>query len=313
MSSKEAKEFKQSLMFDAKKGAYVDASYAVTISRDTSNNPNKTNLNKTNPNKTNPNKTNPNKGNMPQICTAPKGTANKAKSKRKSKKMRLRIASLILSAGIGLGGISYVGSLIKAPETTITQLQEMGLDANDIGLNEETLNIMTEYDKYFDSFNKDKKVDITDNEIITMVEDINNLISIVIKEKVANLTNVTSDNIRFDEEYVKEEGIHQIIKVDKGKYEKEQIYKSNNSLLFGLGKENSIPNEIANLMKDINSCNYLISELRQDKISKVNAIKKLEKLYNKISEIATKQFSMDKKGNIILNEYEKEIEDDLER
>lgn len=315
MSSKEANEFKKRILFNAEKDGYDDASYG-----DTSKFPRMYDA-KTDteivriPKNIEEYSKKEDKPNIPQKYTAPKGTTNRAKSnaKKRLKKMRLRVASLILAAGIGVGGISYIGSLNKASETNITQLQEMGLDSQEIGLNDETIDMLVKYDKYFDSFNKDKKVDITDNEIITMVEDINNLISIVIKEKVANLTNVTSDNIRFDEEYVKEEGTHQIIKVDKEKYEKEQIYKSNNSLFLGLGKENSIPNEIANLMTEIDSYNYIIEDLKQDSISKRNAIKKLEKLYNKISEIATKQFSMDKKGNIILNEYEKEIEDDLER
>ena len=58
----------------------------------------------------------------------------------------------------------------------------------------------------------------------------------------------------------------------------------------------------------------LIDEVQTDKITKVNAVKELKKLYEEVSKIAGKDFSMDAKGNVKLQDYEeKQSEKNVDR
>lgn len=233
--------------------------------------------------------------------TTKKGTADalKKKTNGKLKKIRLKLASLILAAGIGMTGISYVVSQDKSPELTITQLQDMGIDESKIGLNEETIEKMIKYDEYFSEFDE-KKLNITDNDVIVIAEDIDKLIFDVIKEKVAKTTNVTTDDIKLQKNCTDDEAPYQIIRIDRGDYI--EVFKSK------MFSEKTMPNEVENLITEIYESKDIIQDIKKDKISKVNAIKKLEKIYKKISEVATNRLYIDKDGDLALESYSKTIE-----
>ncbi len=103
------------------------------------------------------------------------------------------------------------------------------------------------------------------------------------------------------------------VKIKEGEYGEEASYNSSNGTIFGIGKGNSIPSEISDLIIQTNSYKEIIEDLKLDKITKANAIKKLKKLYNNISEVATKKLTMDEKGNIELQDFgqSKELEKEL--
>ena len=61
----------------------------------------------------------------------------------------------------------------------------------------------------------------------------------------------------------------------------------------------------------IHKCTCILSsDLKADKITKRNAIRKLESLYLQISEnVAVKDFTIDDKGNIELKDYDEQTKD----
>ena len=238
-----------------------------------------------------------------EVYKAPKGTASKAKNKRKNQKLNLRLASLILAAGIGLGGISIVGQLNKEPEPTITQMQEAGMNSEKLGLEQDTLDLINKYDAYFTANNLDIN-NLTDNEIIEMIDDIKLLNFNVIKDKMANLNGVEREDIKLYYDFDKPDGGYNAeVEVDKGELEGKETYNNFYGLL-GLGSQDSIPKEVAELILKTGNYESIVTDLKADHITKSNAIKELKKLYQQISSVATKEFTMDEKGNVKLSEYE---------
>lgn len=243
---------------------------------------------------------------FPERYTAPKGTARRAKERKKRNRLKLRIASLLLAAGIGLGGLSIVGRLNNEPEPNITQMQEMGVSRDELNLENDTLEMMEKYDEYFESFNP-KTANLTDNDVIAMIEDIRMLNFNVIKDKMAELRGVTRDDVKLYYSFIKGDGeYHTSVRIHGGEYGKEEIYNNDYGILFGLGKEDTIPKEVSNLIVQLGRYDPIVSDLKADTVTKANAIKRLEKLYREISEIATKDFSMGDNGNIELKEYDVE-------
>ena len=255
-----------------------------------------------------------NKNQPKERYTAPKGTADRAKRSkaRRRKKMRIRLASLVLAAGVGIGGLTYVGSLNKEPEHTITELQEMGIEANNLGLGSDTLEMMKKYDEYFDGFDKEEHLNLTDNEVIDMISEIEDLNFNVIKDKIASLRSANRDDIKLDYRFDEGTGTYNTaITINEGEYGKEEVY-TNGSGLLDFSKENTIPKDVSDLIVQIGKYSVLSRDLKADDISKVNAIKRLEELYGNISGVATKEFTMDEKGNIGLEEYDtKDIAKDV--
>lgn len=241
---------------------------------------------------------------FPERYTAKKGTARRAKERKKKTRLKLKVASLILAAGIGLGGITVTGSLNKEPEPTVTQMQEMGVSEENLGLEQDTLEMMERYDEYFADFNP-KTANLTDNAVIEMIEDIRTLNFNVIKDKMADLRGVEREDVKLYYSFDKGDGnYYAIVKINEDQYGKREAYNNDYGVLFGLGKEDTIPREIVNLIVQTGSYESIVNDLKADHITKVNAIKELEKLYRKISDIAVKDFSMDDKGNIELTDYE---------
>lgn len=241
---------------------------------------------------------------FPERYTAKKGTARRAKERKKKTRLKLKVASLILAAGIGLGGITVTGSLNKEPEPTVTQMQEMGVSEENLGLEQDTLEMMERYDEYFADFNP-KTANLTDNDVIEMIEDIRTLNFNVIKDKMADLRGVEREDVKLYYSFDKGDGnYYAIVKINEDQYGKRETYNNDYGVLLGLGKEDTIPREIVNLIVQTGSYESIVNDLKADHITKVNAIKELEKLYRKISDIAVKDFSMDDKGNIELTDYE---------
>lgn len=253
-----------------------------------------------------PNRSNMRRENVIQFSeryTAKKGTARRAQERRKKQKMKLRIASLILAAGIGLGGISVLGSFNKEPEPTITQLQEMGVSEEELGLEQDTLATMEKYDEYFENFDP-KSANLTDNDVIAMIEEIRLLNFNVIKDKVADLRGVERKDVKLHYSFDKSDGNYfASVGINEDSYLDRESYNNDYGILFGLGKDDTIPKEVADLIVQTGGYSWIAEDLKSDHITKANAIKELEKLYRKISNVAVKEFTMDDKGNIELADY----------
>lgn len=238
--------------------------------------------------------------------TAPKGTSHRAKQNadKKPRKINLKLAALILAAGIGTGiGIAVVGLPNNKPEITVTQLQERGIDT---GLEEDTLEKMVKYDGYFADFDKDNAGELTDNDVIAMIDDISQLNEDAIADKIADLMGVTSDAVEFQIGHNDDVGPCPRVSVNTG--EETQSYEDNQGILLGIGKENSIPKKVSDLILQTREYEKLKEEVLNDKITKANAIQRLKELYGKISKVAASEFSIDGKGNITVSEYDKPVQ-----
>lgn len=244
---------------------------------------------------------------FPQKYTAQKGTAHKAKARRKNKKLNLKLASLLLAASIGIGGLTIAGRPGEQ-ELNVTEIQKMGVTADELGLNSDTLEIMQKYDEYFEKFNP-KSANLTEDEVIKMIEDVRNLNSNVVREKMADLRGVNRDSVILTHFFDRgSEKYYTAVLID-GKRER----YDNNYGIMGIGNEHTIPEELSYLVQQINSYEILIDDVHTDRITKANAVKKLEKLYNEVSKVATKDFTMDAKGNVKLKDYyAKQVEKDAE-
>lgn len=251
------------------------------------------------------------------VYKAPAGSAYRARDKaKKRKKPRLKLMALILAASIGIGSVQLIGNISKANDRsdniqTITQLEESGVDIDDIGLGEDTVELMEKYDQYFENFDENSVLDMTDNDVIAMIREIRTLNFNTIKDKVAELRGVSRDEVKLWYSFDRGDGsTHTSVRINEDDFSDREIYTNNDGILFGLGKKNSIPKEISDLIIQTGEYDRLIEDLKADKITKKNAIKKLEKLYMQISEnVAVKDMTIDDKGNIELKDYDEKAKD----
>ena len=249
----------------------------------------------------------------------PKGTTQKAvkrkkmMNKRKKKIIALRISALILGTGIGLTGLlkvgdtamAFVGSLKGEDKTTITQLQEEGVDLSKLGLERDTIEEMEIYDGYF--ANTDfKNLNVTDNDILKILYGIETINKNIIRDKIANIEGIDRTNIDLDTFF--DEGKYYGQAIVKEGFRSREIYSGSREIPFGFGKRNELSDEISDsIVQSIQEYEDLADDLRRDKISKINAIKKLKKMYENITKLAAKQFTKDEKGNIEAIEYDENV------
>lgn len=299
MGSEEAREFRKSKIYDVQKDRYVSVERKDVRYRQQN-----TTM------KGNTTKLQDNVIQFPQQYTAKKGTAHsKANTKKKKRKMRLRIASLILAAGIGVGGLSYAGSIIKESQTaSLVQMQENGISAKELGLEDTTASMLIHYDKYFS--NSEEKLDMTDNDVIKIIDDISYLNNAVLKEKLSKTMGVGKDNISLGEDFEISDGKeYSVIRVTP-KYGNDEIYTSLSALPFAIGEKRNIPKDISELIFQRNEYSKLENDLKSDSITKNRAMEELSKLYKKIQNIATKKIYLDKNKNLKVESY-KDIEKSL--
>lgn len=246
-----------------------------------------------------------------RILSSEGNAKNDKKSVKKIKaKPSLKVATLILAAGIGVGALNAIGVFDKDTQTTITQMQEMGIDANTLGLQKDTTELMEKYDEYFENFDGKTAV-LTEQEVIDIAQEIESLNFNVIKDKMADLRGVERADVKLRYSFERGDGTYSsAVIINEGEYGKEERY-NNDDYIFGIGKKNTIPSEISNLIVQIGEYEDIIDDVETDKITKVNAVKELKKLYEKISQVATKEFTMDKDGNVILQDYEKQEEKEI--
>ena len=214
------------------------------------------------------------------------------------------MGALILAAGIGIhgigNGISYVGSLKDGEKQSITQLQEKGVDLSKLGLERDTIEEMEIYDGYF--ANTDfSDLNITDNDVLKILREINAINENVIKDKMANLEGVDRTSIdlgtNFDGKY------YGRVSVKRG-----EVYSGASKMPLGIGERNVLSDEISDsIVQSMQEYSNLATDLREDRISKLNAVKELKKMYENVTQLATKQFVKDGKGNIEAIEYDENV------
>lgn len=255
------------------------------------------------------------------VYTAPAGTAHAANNRKKTLSPRLlKFLAILLSASIGVGSVTYavLGNSSKAIDigteaSTITQLESQGINTDKIGLQEDTLELLEKYDEIFTNFDFDKATELSETDIINMAKDIELLNFNTIKDKVADLTGVSRDDITLRYKYETGDGTYNSsVIINEGEYD-EVRYNNINGIIFGIGEQNGIPDEIAKLIIQTREYDDIIEQLKSDKITKRNAIEELRKLYMNISEnVATKDFIMNN-GEIVITDYSEQIKNQQDR
>lgn len=239
--------------------------------------------------------------------TAPKGTKEKLKNNLSKGKKRLgaKVASIVLGITLGLGAVS--GMALKAhsdniPEHTVTDLNNMGIE---LQLGEDTLDSMLEYDQYFKNYDA-KEANLSEAEILKIANDIRELNFNVIKDKSADVLGLKRGNIDliYDDTDKDNAKMYSAIKA------KHELYTVTQGMAVSQKDEESISPDIGNLIMQIGDLDRTIQDVQDDRISKNNAVKKLNYYYNNITKLATKEFTIDEKGNIKTEEYDnvKDIE-----
>lgn len=234
--------------------------------------------------------------------SAKKGTM--ARAKKRKRKIRNSIVTLILASAVGIGGLTVVGHLRGEKESpNITQIaMENAIGADDLGISEDTMEKFKKYDEFFSNF--DKNDTLTDEKVLAMSNEIEGMNYAVVKEKMANLLNEDVENIKLHYSFEKNDGkFLTTITVNEDNITKEQIFTANKNLI--MPESNTIPKSVEDVITQLNDFENLNSDLKEDKITKVNAVKKLQKLYKNIADIASSEFIKDERGNITLVHYEK--------
>lgn len=321
MSSEEAKKFREAQRRSARKAVQGRSQSELRQPRARQETSIQTSRKKPNVQLVNPRKSQ--QGDMLEfpisVYKAPAGTAHKADSKKKRMTpTMLKIASVILAAAIGIGGLNVIGNYSKATNKedniqTITQLENQGINVNDIGLNSDTVELLEKYDDYFANFDPNTVTELTDNDVIAIANDIRTLNFNTIKDKVADLTGVSRDDITLRYKYETGDGTYNSsVIINEGEYD-EVRYNNINGIIFGIGEQNGIPDEIAKLIIQTREYDDIIEQLKSDKITKRNAIEELRKLYMNISEnVATKDFIMNN-GEIVITDYSEQIKNQQDR
>ena len=235
-----------------------------------------------------------------------KRAQDKAKREAKARLQRVGagVAALLLAAGIGMGGLAVKGSLEADPKVTVTELQENGISASKLGLDNSTFELMQKYDEYFENFDPNN-LNLSEAEILNMVDEIGQLNYDVMREKVANLYGVDASKVDYRVRDMGQDGSQYAISVEKA--DGETVNYANDIFPLDL----KMPSNLELLAIHDDTCYRLKDELKEDKISKVNAVKTLKRYYRDASKVATSELSLDEKGNIEMREYEEVKDKDL--
>lgn len=244
---------------------------------------------------------------------APKGTAKRHKLNKR--KFTTRVAALIMSAAIGIGGISLASNMIKGDDSkidTVKGAQEQGVSIKQLGMNQETIEKLDKYNEYFEEFDKNDQYNLSEQDVLKMVEEIRELHFSVVKEKLATVTHTEPQDIELGYSYEKNDGTYSVKAMVTNEDYITETYRNNG--LFGVsGDSKEMPDEMASTITQLEKVDLLKSEVMNDKISKVNAVKELKKIYSKLDSFAAGELVKDKEGNLSLAYFDKNRIEDKER
>lgn len=227
-----------------------------------------------------------------KIIPFPQYATQKGNARRKSKSSSLRdrikkygpkIIAIILAC-IATGKV--VGEIKDRKEDSklpsIKELQEMGEKPE--GLREDTLEMMEKYDEYFGNFNPDT-TELTEESVISMIEEMETLYSNVISDKVAAAAGVTREDV----------SINHI--VDRG--------ETDNRITVKEETYNKLPIEFDSAINKTDNLKVLKSKVQGDKISKSNAVKKLRGYYDSLwKQVGINNVLINQNGKIYMVDYE---------
>ena len=172
----------------------------------------------------------------------------------------------------------------------------MGITHQDLDITEDTITMMERYDDFFENFDA-KTANLSETEVIKMIQELQGINENVVREKMADLRGVDKVEVSLSHFFDRaSEKYYTAVLIDGGK----ERYDNNYGII---GNDHTIPEELSHLIKQIDSYQTMIDEVQTDKITKVNAVKELKKLYEEVSKVAGKDFSMDAKGNVKLQDY----------
>lgn len=227
---------------------------------------------------------------------------SKQKVKNMPKRISLRVAAALLAAGVGIGGVTVLGHVDTKPSISITQMEQSGKDLSSLGLQDDTMQLMQKYDEIFDDMDL-SSLDMTDNNVIDMINEVERLNFNVVKDKIADKIGKERNDVKLYYRFEKGDGKYiTSIVVNEGKPDK-ATYTNAETFMLGIGRKNYIPEKVSDLILQLRDYDGLIQNLKDDKISKVNAIKELRKKYDKITEFATSELEIDQKGNFSVKDF----------
>lgn len=242
------------------------------------------------------------KAQEPIRYTASKGTASRAKKNRKN--MKTRIAAMLLAATVGIGAISLANHNKVQNSMSVAEMQQAGVSIESLGLEEETIAQFEKYDEYFAQFNQKQQYDLTDEQVLSMISEIRQMHFSVVKEKIGNMLGEKEENIKMYYNFDNSDG-NKVAKIVVNEDVGDKITFKNDML----STSKKIPKELANTIWQLDSLDDISVKLKSDKLTKVNAIKEIKKIYESLEKIATGNFEIDKKQNISIDyDMNKQIE-----
>lgn len=245
--------------------------------------------------------------------TKPQRYTSKKSVRNMKRNVKLGVATAILAAEIGMASISISGCVNQRNdasknyqiENSVTTLQNDGINLFDLGLENDTIQTMKKYDEYFENFDSNNVTE-SKEDIIEMLGEIKTLNFNVIKDKIAEENGVERKDVTLYYRFEKADGqYYTSILINEGKYD-QKTFTSANALPFGIGAKNYIPEELSDLIVQLEEYDELREDIENNDISEINAIKKLNGMYQNISDVATSDLTIDEKGNISLEHYENE-------
>ena len=245
-----------------------------------------------------------NKNNQGKALTAKKGTAKKYKINKKRLTASILVTVMTLMAAGKVAGTFIDNRSIEENEVhSIEQMEQLGISTQNLGMSQETIDELTQYEEYFNNLSEEELYSLTEEKIMNMIQEIRQLHFSVVKEKMATITQTKAFNVELSSAYEKNDGRHTVmITTQDDNYNREQY--TNVDKLIGENK-NYIPEELANAVIQIGELDYLQTSLQNDKISKVNAVKDLKEDYEALLTLATGELIKDERGNIAVVHYDK--------
>jgi len=216
---------------------------------------------------------------------------------------RRLIAGALAALMLVGGGISYARSQSPnhAPrEASTTQMEMAGVGTQELGLSPELRQRLKEYEAFFDYF--DETQEITEEAVLAKIAEIDQLKDEVLSHKLGSLFGVPyyevePGELHFD---IKSGDSGASIQVGKD-------IRLGNSVL-PIFKKNDISKDIIAYLQGFSRIDELAQKVRDDRISKVAAIKRLGNVYfERIEVMANAEFSKDEKNNVHIS-YAREKE-----
>lgn len=216
---------------------------------------------------------------------------------------RRLIAGVCAALFLFSAGISYAHNQSQngAPNQTSTTMVEMaGVEAEELGLTPELVQKLKDYEAFFEYF--DPNQGISEEVVLAKIAEINQLKDEVLSQKLGSLFGVPYYEVEPGELYFDIKSGDSGASIQVGK----DIHLGTPAL--PIFKRNDISKDITAYLQGFSKIDELASKVRDDRISKADAIKRLGNIYfEKIEIMANAEFSKDDHNNVKIS-YERERE-----